>query len=144
SGICWSTPWGCCSAVVVHPASLHDRLGAKLVWGALGSGFPRLQRIWADQGSAGAVRQWAKEHTGLTLEVVSPWWRQLQRYLPDLLADLGDDPGFNLIPRRWVVERTRSWLGRSRRLSRDDERLPISSEALIYVTCIRLLLARFA
>jgi putative transposase len=47
-----------------------------------------------------------------------------------------------VIPRRWVVERMPSWLSRSRRLSRDYERLPASSEALIYVTCIRLLLAR--
>ena len=130
--------------VVVHPASLHDRLGAKLVLGALGSGYPRLQLIWADQGYAGALRQWTTEHTGITLQVVYPWWRQLKRYLPELLDALGYQPGFNVIPRRWVVERTRSWLGRSRRLSRDDERLPSSSEALIYVTCIRLLLVRLA
>jgi putative transposase len=130
--------------VVVHPASRHDRLGAKRVVGALGpgSGYPRLQLIWADQGSAGALRQWTKAHTGITLEVVYPWWRKLKRYLPDLLNDLGYQPGFNVIPRRWVVERTLSWFGRSRRLSRDDERLPISSEALISVTCIRLLLVR--
>jgi Transposase DDE domain len=43
--------------VVVHPADLHDRLGAKLVLGALGSDLPRLQHIWADQGYAGALRQ---------------------------------------------------------------------------------------
>lgn len=42
--------------VVVHPANLHDRLGAKLVLGDRGTGFPRLQRIWADQGYAGAWR----------------------------------------------------------------------------------------
>jgi putative transposase len=90
----------------------------------------------------GALRQWTKEYTGITLEVVYPWWRQLKRYLPDVLDDLGYQPGFNVIPRRWVVERTLFWLGRSRRLSRDYERLPISSEALIYVTCIRLLLVR--
>lgn len=130
--------------VVVHPASLHDRLGAKLVLGALGPGYPRLQLIWADQGYAGALRQWTKEHTGITLQVVYPWWRQLKRYLPELLDELGYQPGFNVIPRRWVVERTLLWLGRSRRLSRDYERLPISSEALIYVTCIRLLLVRLA
>ncbi|HEU5439640.1 MAG TPA: transposase, partial [Ktedonobacterales bacterium] len=72
------------------------------------------------------------------------WWRQLKRCLPDLLDELGYRPGFNVIPRRWVVERTLSWLGRSRRLSRDHERLPGSSEALIYLTCIRLFLARLA
>ena len=81
---------------------------------------------------------------GITLQIVYPWWRQLKRYLPDLLDELGYRPGFNVIPRRWVVERTLSWLGRSRRLSRDYERLPGSSEALIYLTCIRLFLARLA
>ncbi len=80
----------------------------------------------------------------LTLEVVYPWWRQLKRHLPDLLDDLGYQPGFNVIPRRWVVERSFSWLSRSRRLSRDYERLPVNSEALIYVTNSRLLLVRLA
>lgn len=130
--------------VVVHPADLHDRLGAKLVLGALGTSFPRLQHVWADQGYAGAVRQWAKEQVGIELEVVYPWWRHLKRYWPDLLDDLGFQSGFHVLPRRWVVERTISWLGRSRRLSKDYERLPASSEALIYVTAIRLLLARLA
>ena len=130
--------------VVVHPASLHDRQGAKLVLGALGTAFPRLQLIWADQGYAGALRQWTKEHIGVTLEVVYPWWRHLKRYFPDFLDDFGYQPGFNVIPRRWVVERTISWLGRARRLSKDYERLPVSSEALIYLTSIRLLLVRLA
>jgi putative transposase len=131
--------------VVVHPASLHDRLGAKLVLvETLVDAFPRLQHIWADQGYAGALRQWTADHLGIDLEVVYPWWRQLQRYMPDLLAEMGFQPGFHVLPRRWVVERTISWLGRSRRLSKDYERLPASSEALVYLTCIRLLLVRLA
>lgn len=68
--------------------------------------------------------------------------RNLQRYFPDLLDAMGFQPGFHVLPRRWVVERTFAWLGRSRRLSRDYERLPTSSEALIYLTSIRLLLHR--
>jgi putative transposase len=133
--------------VVVHPADLHDRLGAKLVLGALGTDlplFPRLRHIWADQGDAGALRQWTREHLGIELEVVYPWWRNLKRYFPDLLDDMGFQPGFHVLPRRWVVERTFAWLGRSRRLSRDYERLPTSSEALIYLTSVRLLLHRLA
>lgn len=130
--------------VVVHPANLHDRLGAKRVLGALGTGFPRLHLVWADQGYAGALRQWTREHTGMTLEVVYPWWRNLQRYFPDLLDEMGFQPGFRVLPRRWVVERTFAWLGRSRRLSRDYERLPTSSEALIYLTSVRLLLRRLS
>ena len=130
--------------VVVHLASLHDRQGAKLVLGTVKGGFPRLELIWANQGYAGALRQWTREQVGMTLQIVYPWWRQLKRYFPERLEDLGYQPGFNVIPRRWVVERTISWLGRARRRSCDYGRLPASSEALIYVTCIRLLLVRLA
>ncbi len=72
----------------------------------LGNDFPRLQHIWADQGSAGALRQWIAERLGIDLEVVYPWWRQLQRYRPDLLEEMGFQPGFPVLPRRWVVEQT--------------------------------------
>lgn len=115
---------------------------------ALGTAFPRLAHlwanIWADHGYTGALRQWTRDHLGIDLEVVSPWWRQLKRYLPDFLDEMGFQPGFHVLPRRWVVERTFARLGRSRRLSRDYERLPASSEAIVYVTSIRLLLVRLA
>jgi putative transposase len=76
--------------------------------------------------------------------VVYPRFRQLRRYAPDLLADLGDEPGFHVIPRRWVVERTFSWVGRQRRLSKDYERLASTEEAFIYLVGNRVLLARLA
>ncbi len=128
--------------VVVHLANLHDRLGAKLVLGALGTAFPRLRQVWADQGYAGALGEWSREQLGINVEVVYPWWRQLQRYAPQVLADLGYRTGFHVLPRRWVVERSIAWLGRSRRLSKDYERRPATSEALVYLAGIRLLLAR--
>jgi putative transposase len=130
--------------VIVHPTNLHDRLGAKLVLGVLGTGFPRLLHIWADQGYAGVLCQWTAEHLGTELEVVYPWWRNLQRYFPDLLDEMGFQPGVHVLPRRWVVERSFGWLGRSRRLRRDDERLPTSSQALNYRTSMRLLPHRVA
>jgi putative transposase len=76
--------------------------------------------------------------------VVYPAERQLQRYAPELLADLGYESGFKVLPQRWIVERTFSWLGRQRRLSKDYERLASTEEALIYLVGIRLLLARLA
>jgi len=53
--------------------NLHDRLGAKLVLGALGTAFPRLHHIWADQGYAGALGDWSRDELGIALEVVYPW-----------------------------------------------------------------------
>ncbi len=128
--------------VVVHPANLHDRLGAKLVLGALGTAFPRLRHIWADQGYTDALGEWSREQLGIDLEVVYPWWRQLHRYAPGVLESLGYRPGFYVLPRRWVVERSIAWLARSRRMSKDYERRPATSEALIYLAGIRLLLTR--
>jgi putative transposase len=92
--------------VVVHPAGLHDRVGAKLVRQALHRVFPRLQHLWADQGYAGALRQWTREQTGMELEVFYPWWRNLKRYFPEMLEASGFQKGFHVVPRRAVVERT--------------------------------------
>jgi putative transposase len=127
-------------SAVVHPADVHDREGGKLVLNTLGERFPRFQHLWADQGYT-TFRTWAHAQTGIEVEVVGPW-RQLKRYDPELLERLGYQPGFNVLPRRWVVERTFSWLGRYRRLSKDYERLPATSEALVYLAGIRLLLRR--
>jgi putative transposase len=88
--------------------------------------------------------RWHVDALGIELEVVYPWWRQLKRYLPGMLDEMGFQPGFHVLPRRWVVERTLSWLGRSRRLSKDDEPLPSSSEAIVYLSRVRLLLVRLA
>jgi putative transposase len=82
--------------------------------------------------------------------VVYPWWvpwRQLKRYTPAPLEAMGFERGFHVVPRRWVVERTCAWLGRYRRLSRDDERLAATTEALILVAISprsRLMLRRLA
>jgi putative transposase len=130
--------------VVVHPANLHDRVGAKLVLQGLDRASPRLRHLWADQGYAGALRDWTRQQTGIELEVVYPWWRQIKRYMPELLEPLGVGEGFHVLPRRWVVERTFAWLGRYRRLSRDYERLAATTEALVLVAMSRLMLRRLA
>src|SRR5947209_6875260 len=108
-------------AVVVHPADVQDRDGAKLVLGRARGEFPSLRLIWADGGYAGALVDWALATCG--------WVRQT------VLRPVGVK-GFVLLPRRWVVERTFAWLGRYRRLSKDYERLPETSETLIYIAMI--------
>lgn len=131
---------------VVHAAHLPDHDRSKLVLAQAHTEFPRLAHMWADQGYSGIpLRTWVKQHMHMELEVVYPWWRQMARYFPDHLPATGFDPDvFHVLPRRWVVERTFAWLGRSRRLSKDDERLPESSATMVYLVSSRLLLNRLA
>lgn len=113
-------------AVVVHSASVQDRDGVKLVLARLEGRFPRLRLIWADAAYEAAVG-WARLFAGRVLELVRK---------PD------DQKGFVVLPRRWVVERTFAWLMNSRRLARDYERLVESSEAMVKVSMIHLMLKR--
>ena len=146
NAISWSGPEGFLLAVVVHAASVPDRKGGQAVLQAAGTTFPRLRHIGADQGYTGTLVRWVSQEYGGTAQVVYPTDRQMKRYAPDVLADLGEAhaPGFHIIPRRWVVERTFSWFGRQRRLSKDYERLASTEETFIYLVGIRLLLARLA
>jgi putative transposase len=127
----------------VHPADLADREGARALLERIGEPFPNLQHLWADAGYRGAdLRRWITEQLGLSLEIVQrkPRWV----WVPN---DVEPDPipaGFEVIRRRWVVERTFAWILRNRRMSRDYEFLPETGEALIYVTMIRLMLKRLA
>jgi putative transposase len=114
-------------AVVVHAASVQDRDGAKLVLAKLVGAFGRLRLIWADGGYAGQLVGWVKELAGWTLEIVKR-------------SD--DARGFQVLPKRWIVERTFGWLGRYRRLSKDYEELPAVSEGFVYVAMIHLMLRR--
>ncbi len=64
------------------------------------------------------------------------WERLRRKLLPE--------PGFKVLPRRWVIERTFSWIDQNRRMSKDYERLPESSEAFIYLAMVRLMVRRLA
>jgi putative transposase len=90
----------------------------------------RLERIWADMAYRGQrLRTWVEEACGWLLDSVQRprrWgWYPLDVEPPPM-------PAFTVLPRRWVVERTIAWMGRYRRLSKDDEYLPESREAMIY------------
>jgi len=130
----------------VHAASLHDTAGAKLPVGTASAALPRRELVWADRAYTGPFAKWIEQERDWRVEV--PFHRQHQawRYC------LEKKPvGFQVIPRRWVVERTFAWLSRSRRLARDYERLPETGVAMIQtakaaafvrIAMIRLMLRR--
>lgn len=114
-------------AIVVHAADLQDRDGAKSVLRKLQGRFPRLRLIWADGGYAGHLVDWA--------------WT-LGQWVLELVRRPTGSHTFTVLPRRWVVERTFAWLGRARRLSKDYEALPETTEAWVHVAMIQLMLRR--
>lgn len=114
--------------VIVHPANIADVTGAKILFSRLKPLMQRLVLIWADQGYEG-LEGWLIAHCQWVLQIVKP---------PK------GSKGFTLLPRRWVVERTFAWLGRYRRLSKDYEFLPKTSEAWIYMASSFLILKRLA
>jgi len=119
-------------AVVVHAASIQDRDGAKLVLARLTHKFSRLRCIWADGGYAGQLVAWVRE-----LRV----WGKLRL---EIVSRPEGVKGFLLLPKRWVVERTFAWLSRYRRLSKDYEYLTQTSETMIHVAMIHLMVRRLA
>jgi putative transposase len=125
----------------VHPADIQDRAGVPLVLTHARESFPRLARIWLDQGYTGAGRAWIEQTLGWEVEIVKrpPLW-----YWCAPGQEPPARPRFSVLPRRWVVERTFAWLGQSRRLSKDYERLPQTSEAMIHLAMSRIMLKRLA
>jgi putative transposase len=115
--------------VVVHTADLADSIDARSVLEKAHWRFSTLKHIWADGGYVGPLVEWAKTNLQLVLEIVK---RSEQA------------KGFQLLARRWVVERTLAWISRNRRLAKDYESLPQSSEALVQIAMIRLMLGRLA
>lgn len=104
-------------AVLITAAGVQDRDGGRdLLW-RLRVAFRSVSLVWADGGYAGKLVLWAKATLRLTVQIVKR---------TDKLA------GFYVLPRRWVVERTFSWITRYRRTVRDYERLPQHHETMIY------------
>jgi putative transposase len=127
---------------VVHAADISDRAGAKLVLERARERHPSLRHLWVDGGYQGSTVTWIEEKIGLSVTVTRKprRWRWVGEE-----TDLEPLPsGFQLLPRRWVVERTFAWLGRSRRLSKDYEALPETEEAWIACAMSGLMLRRLA
>lgn len=114
--------------VLVRAADLQDRDGAKLLIAKLTPLFRlRLRLVWADYAYRGVLEMWFVQQFAITLTIVVP---------------TPDQPGFAVLPRRWVVERSLGWLGRYRRLSKDYEQLTQNSEGMIYLASIHSMLKR--
>ena len=127
---------------VVHPADVSDRDGAYRVLEGVAARLPALRHLWVDAGYAGRAVAWMEQDLGLSVDVVRKprrWVRWPADQEPPLLP-----AGFQVLPRRWVVERTFAWLGRYRRLSKDYETLPATEEAWIHLAMSSLMLARLA
>ncbi len=139
--------------VKVHAASVMDRDGIKALLKRAKESFPRLSHLWLDAGynGRGKGKDWVENTLGLTAEVVrhppkpryvwvkegeEPDWEKLRELLPP--------PGFRVLPRRWVVERTFSWIDQNRRMSKDYEKLAETGEAFVLVAMSRLMARRLA
>jgi putative transposase len=145
----------------VHNAKIQDRDGIKLLLEASSpERLPRLSHVWLDAGYTGEDKGagWVQSVLGWTAEIVRhpkklapeevmrAWLREFNKEgvpidLDKLLPGKGPRP---FLPKRWIVERTFSWLSQNRRMSKDYERLPESSEAFIYVAMSRLMARRLA
>lgn len=115
-------------AVVVHPADQQDQSGACLVLCALREKLKRIRVIFAD--------------TAYGRNNLPSFVRSTLGYSLQLIHKVPGARGFQVLPKRWVVERTFAWIGRSRRHSKDYERNPETSAALIQISMIHLMLKR--
>ena len=115
--------------VVVHPADVQDRDGAFQLLRRTRRLFPFIERIFADGGYAGRKMAMTAWRTGA--------WR-LQ------IVKRSDTAGFEVLPKRWIVERTFAWISRNRRLARDFERYAPTVAAFVRLAMIRIMLRRLA
>ena len=118
--------------MVVTAANVQDRDGAMSLLARLRHQFSRLRVIWADQAYTGDLAAW--------LWGLRPW----RKVRLDIVKRPAGTQGFLLLPKRWIVERTFGWIGRYRRLSKDYEYLTQTSEAMIRVAMIHLMVRRLA
>jgi putative transposase len=141
----------------VHSAKISDRDGLRLLLESARSEIPHLSHLWLDAGYQGRGKDWVEKVLGLSVEIVrrppKPVPEEVARIWAQEWAKEGQkvdwqklmpSRGFVVLPRRWVVERTFSWLGQNRRMSKDYERLCASSEAFVYAAMTRVMVRRLA
>ncbi len=113
-------------AVIVHSAGIQDRVAARAVLMRLFCHFDTITKVFVDGGYTGKLIGWAKAMFGYDVEVVKR--NELHT--------------FQVLPKRWIVERTLAWLGWSRRLSKDFELHHTSAETMIHIAFAHMLLKR--
>ena len=128
-----------------------------MLLGSARAGVSYLKYLWLDADYEGRGKRWAEEALGPRVEIV----RKPEKPVPEKVAMIRAEEwakegkkvdrqrlmlprGFKVLPRRWVVERTFSWLDQNRRMSKDYERLCATGEAFIYVAMTRLMVRRLA
>lgn len=120
---------GLIHGLLVHPANIQEREGAKLLLESVRGTLTKLIKIIADGGYQGQnMFDWVKENFGWTLEIV----KRTELHT------------FKILPKRWIVERTFGWFENYRRLSRDYEYTTDTSENMIYIAMTQLMLKRLA
>jgi transposase len=144
-------------SIKVTAANVAEQAGARLLLEPLKGALPRMQLVWADQGYTGDLSEWVTDKLGWRLEVVERTTQKEHHAqvvatakarlaagatVFEAWSGLKYGRGVEVVARRWVVERTFSWLGKSRRLSKDYEYLPESSEAMAFLAMTRLMLKR--
>ena len=115
--------------VIVHPADVQDRDGAFHLLRQARRLFPFIERLFADGGYAGRKMALTVWRTGV--------WRLR-------IVKRSDAAGFEVLPKRWIVERTFAWISRNRRLARDFERYATTVAAFVRLAMIRTMLRRLA
>ena len=113
----------------VHGADVQDRDGAKDVLAKAKAKYPTIVKFFADGGYAGALQIWCFLTLGTLLAIA---------------RKIVDQVGFKVIPKRWIVERTFAWFNHYRRLSKDYEHNPKTSEHIVYINMITIMLKRLA
>jgi len=128
--------------VKVTAASASDLSGGKKLLEPLRGRFPRLSLIWGDSHYGGKLREWVKEHLGWDIQTVQRLGTAHDvNVMESEPKSKPSTRGFQVQPRRWVVERSFGWITRWRRLTRDHEGLPETSEAFIKLSASRRMLS---
>ena len=141
----------------VHSAKVPDQDGIKLLLKGVGDRLGRLSHLWVDAGYQGRGKDRAENVLGLSVEVVHRTPKPTPEKIARIWAEEWEKEGekidwqrllprrsFEVLPRRWVVERTFAWICHNRRMSKDYERLCATGEAFVYVAMTRLMVRRLA